>query len=389
MHIFQLGYPGPMGGANTEAWHTVRLWRMAGWDVTMIPTWGADSHWEERLASIGVRTVHAAVEDLERVPGLAGSIVVGMCNSHFYRTHTGGEKVPVKQWWNFPRLRGMGCKLVWCPCMTTLYGYETKAAQAWGPPDAWMFQSEFQRERFRIALEPYGYTPERAFLIRGAFFPDEFDFAPRRHAPGDPFVVGKLARPDTSKWSSNHWPIVARIPYQQRRALCMGWPVRRMEDGQLRPGRVEQKLGHPPSWADCLPPNEITADEFLRRCHCLLTINGGALENWPRVGLEAMASGVPVVAPNVGGWREMIEHDVSGYLCDTDADHSYWPAFLARNERRRIELATVARAHVEDISRPPPLIAAWERLFRFVEASPTPEPAPGLVQCQEPAIAGA
>jgi hypothetical protein len=284
--IFQLGYPGNMGGANTECWHTVRLWREAGWDVHMIPTWGADSHWEDRLTSIGVTTHHVAVENLETVPGLAGSIVVGMCNQHFCRTRpkpTGGDGSPLESgvtWWNFARLRGMECRLVWVPCMTFMFPHEMSAWRQFGLPDAFMFQSEFQRQRFALTLEKFGYRPEQGHLIRGAFYPDEFDFEPRRHEPGEPFVVGKLARPDLDKWSSNHWPIYARIPYQHRRALAMGWTP-----------QLAAKLGQPPEWAECLPPQEISSHEFLARCHCMLALNGGAAENWPRAELLAGASG--------------------------------------------------------------------------------------------------
>ncbi|MHC4718056.1 MAG: glycosyltransferase family 4 protein [Planctomycetota bacterium] len=371
MHIYQLGYPGAMGGANTEAWHTVRLWREAGWNVTMIPTWGADSHWEERLASIGVRTHHVSVDRLETVPGLPGSIVVGMCNQHFCRTRepaTGGVTEPVRAgqtWWNFGRLKAIGCRTVWVPCMTFIFGWETTAWMRFGLPDALMFQSEFQRARFAIALKQYGYRDEQGFVIRGAFCPDEFPFRPRQHAPGDPFVVGKLARPDPDKWSSNHWPIVARVPYANRRALCMGWTP-----------QLEHKLGRLPEWAECLPPQEIPVAEFLARCHSMLAVNGGALENWPRVGLEAMAAGVPIVAPNAWGWQEMIEHDVNGYLCDTDAELSYWPAYLAHHEARRLELAEAARAHVERLSSPAPILAGWERLFRHASSNKTADLAP-------------
>ena len=36
--VFLIGYPGEMGGANTEAWHTVKLWRRYGVEVHLIPT---------------------------------------------------------------------------------------------------------------------------------------------------------------------------------------------------------------------------------------------------------------------------------------------------------------------------------------------------------------
>jgi len=69
MRIFQLGYPGNMGGANTECWHTVKLWRQAGWDVTLIPTWGQDPAMRDKLDAIGVETV-----EVERVRPWSGCV---------------------------------------------------------------------------------------------------------------------------------------------------------------------------------------------------------------------------------------------------------------------------------------------------------------------------
>ncbi|MBC7338225.1 MAG: glycosyltransferase family 4 protein, partial [Clostridia bacterium] len=141
-------------------------------------------------------------------------------------------------------------------------------------------------------LEKLGYRPEQGHLIRGAFDVSEFPFCPRQHRPNSEFVIGRLARPDLDKWSSNTWPIYGMVPYRSRKALVMGWN-----------DRLQQKLGHPPEWATCLKPNEIPVQEFLARCHVLMPVNGGARENWPRVGLEAMAAGVPIVTQNQGGWR--------------------------------------------------------------------------------------
>ncbi len=82
MRDSQAGYPGEMGGANTEAWHTVKLWRRAGLDVHLIPTWGFDDRWRARLDALGRVTHPTPPGDLERVPGLAGP-----------RTVAGGEQL--------------------------------------------------------------------------------------------------------------------------------------------------------------------------------------------------------------------------------------------------------------------------------------------------------
>ena len=42
-------------------------------------------------------------------------------------------------------------------------------------------------------------------------------------------------------------------------------------------------------------------------------------EGQPRVLLEAMACGIPTIGSNVAGINNLIEHRVTGYLCDTDA----------------------------------------------------------------------
>lgn len=45
------------------------------------------------------------------------------------------------------------------------------------------------------------------------------------------------------------------------------------------------------------------------------------IEGQPRVLIEAMACGMPIIGSNVRGIRSVIQHNVTGYLCDTDADN--------------------------------------------------------------------
>jgi glycosyltransferase involved in cell wall biosynthesis len=191
-------------------------------------------------------------------------------------------------------------------------------------------------------------------LIHGAFDLTEFEFSPRPHNRGEVFVVGRMARPDTDKWSSNTWPIYSAIQYANKRALMLGMDQ-----------RTHEKLGAPPLFADCLKPMAITVHQFLSTLHCLLPINGGARENWPRAGLEAMAMGVPVVAQNDWGWREMIEHGVTGFLGSDDCELAHFAAMLAHDEELRLQIARNARHRIEtELADPQTLWTKWQTLFR-------------------------
>lgn len=90
--------------------------------------------------------------------------------------------------------------------------------------------------------------------------------------------------------------------------------------------RLTQKCGAPPDWAEPLSVNAEPSRKFLESRYCMFPINGGARENWPRSGLEAMASGVPVVAQNDWGWQEMIEHGVTGFLGNDDCELAHYAA---------------------------------------------------------------
>ena len=49
-------------------------------------------------------------------------------------------------------------------------------------------------------------------------------------------------------------------------------------------------------------------------------INCSLIEGHPRALVEAMACGLPIIASDVLGIGDMIDHEETGYLCETDAD---------------------------------------------------------------------
>ena len=112
------------------------------------------------------------------------------------------------------RFRALGCPLVWANCMTP--PDSRPGLTHHGPADAFVFQSEFQRKQLEPQLAPLGYDNATGHLIRGAFDLDEWEFRPRPHGKHEPFVVGRVARPDADKWSSNTWRIDDRIAHRHR-----------------------------------------------------------------------------------------------------------------------------------------------------------------------------
>lgn len=343
VRIYLVGYPGDMGGANTEAWHTLRIWRRLNCEVHLIPTWGTDAKWRSQADTLGCQTHSASPEQLHDIPGLAGSIVVSFCNAAFLA--------------NAKILRDLRCKLVWINCMTWLFDAERKHYQDHGTFDVYIFQSRFQQTLLEQELKQYGYNEAQGHLIRGAFSIEEWDYNPRPHGRGEVFVVGRAARPDIDKWSSNTWPIYNRIQYFNKRALMMG-----MDD------RTHAKLGAAPSWADCLKPMALPTRNYFQQLHCTLPVNGGARENWPRIGLEAMAAGVPIVAQNEWGWKEMIEHGTTGFLGNCDEELAHYTAVLAYDEDLRLKVTSAARQKLEkELANPELLSANWQNLLRSLE----------------------
>ena len=340
--LFVVGYPGEIGGANTECWHTVRLWRRFGVEVTFLPTWRPEPAWRSRLDEIGCNTVRTSPGRLEQVPGLRAGVVVSFCNSRFLR--------------HADHFRDLGCKVIWVGCMTWLFSEERRHYRRRGPFDRYVFQSAYQRSELQPQLAKFGATPEQCHSIRGAFFPDEFPFRPMPHEAKAPFVVGRISRAAADKYARNTWAIYRRIPHAVK-ARVLGWS---------RP--VEEKLGPPPPWAECLAPGAETPRQFFGSLHTMLQVNGGEAENWPRSGLEAMAAGVPIVAQDRWGWREMICHGQTGYLAENDDELAFYAARLAYDEDLRLEIAHRARQALgQELADPETIWAGWRRLFEGLE----------------------
>gem|GEM_PF-6571963 len=73
-----------------------------------------------------------------------------------------------------PRLRNLGCKMIWVNCMTFMFDYERRFFEEHGPADAMIYQSEFQRCELESQLQSSGYDPApRHLKCSLSFYPKD------------------------------------------------------------------------------------------------------------------------------------------------------------------------------------------------------------------------
>lgn len=333
MNIVVLGMPRPLGGANQESGDSILMWQRAGINVTAIATSPEppDNPWPKRLSDAGC-TIYLNDEPVKE---LKDAICVAFCC-----------EAAVKHW---PSLRSRGCKFVYSPCMCRHMPYERTVFPT-DPPSAVHFQSAYQKSGMTSQFSRWGV--ERQPIIPGAF---EFDAI--QHKPAirnGSFVVGKLARPSRTKWPADLWVVLSKAREAARtdlKALCMAWNE-----------EIECRLGRPPSWASCHPPVSMTPSTFLHQCHALYCA-GSEVENWPRVGLEAMAAGVPIIADNAGGWVDMIEHGETGYLVNSSLEAVDTLITLATNEVKRASIIQNSYDRLGVLADSLSIHSSWLNLF--------------------------
>jgi hypothetical protein len=221
------------------------------------------------------------------------------------------------------------------------------------PPSCVVFQSEFQRARLSLQYQLWGVPPEKQFLIRGAFDPSEFAFQPAAHKLGDPFMVGRIARDHPSKWPSRISGILSAVRDNgiDVRGSYLGWRT-----------ALEKFSGPLPSFCHANPPSKIPSTVFYKDLHCLLC-TGDCSENWPRVTLEAMAAGVPVMADAHSGYREQIQHGATGLLCENEEDFADGLLRLSQDETYRLQIAANAREALRQLADPEEIGGKWRRVF--------------------------
>ncbi len=159
---------------------------------------------------------------------------------------------------------------------------------------------------------------------------DSFLKIPVTRPAGRGFTVGRLSRDVPEK----HDPL---DPALYRQLAANGLRVRLMGATCLA-----AELGNEPG-IELLPEGAETASAFLQSLDLMFYRTGIMPEAYGRVIFEAMATGLPVVTSNHGGYTEFIEPGRNGFIVNSQEEAFNAITLLARDSTFRQTIGTRAR----------------------------------------------
>lgn len=337
--LYVYGFPSRYGGAGTELHHQLKLWARLGWNVHLIPS-NPDYQRSDLYAEVidlGI-TVHGC-DDWDAIED--GRPIVSFCNDAFLDR--------LDEIWKRTR------RTVFVNCMTWLFPKERQRASE-GKISMFLYQNQDVLERNRPHLHALNPDPAVQYLTFAPYF-DSASFPFHKQRAEDFFGCGRISRQDPDKFCPKTLQIyeyfVSPLP---KRGIFLGFDH-----------RSRAKVGDPYPWIRLAADhNEISPRDFYAKCDIVLQPTE-TTENWPRIGLEAMASGSVLIVDNRGGWQRMVEHGVTGWLCNHERDFIYYASKMAYEPELRAQMAAAARERGEALAGPEVAGESWSRIRAVME----------------------
>jgi len=265
---------------------------------------------------------------------LDGMHVISFCNGEFLNA--------------LPIVHKYARTTSWVNCMTWNFDAEIEM-HAKGLIDFHLYQTTHAYTRVSTALRDL--AKFRPLLFVPYFHLADFPFNEKR--PRDRFRFGRISRSDPGKYSDRQlWIYNTMTAPVLKEGLILGWDE-----------RIEEKIGKPEGYIRTLPAGGMGQREFYGACDAII-FTSDTYENLPRVGFEAMASGCVLVVDNRGGWQQLVDDGITGWLCNDDREFVYQASRCAFEHNERDEMRRRARLKIEQQWGLDASMKSWEEVFK-------------------------
>ncbi len=333
--LFIVGHPGMYGGAATELHHQILLWlKIKDLELHIIPTY---NNYESEILyqdMIDRGIVYRKPKDYSVIS--KNDAVINFCSKFFLN--------------DLPLIHQKTKKIAFVNCMTFVFGKELQLAKK-NYISHYLYQRQAVMEESEMRLRMAGARAK--FMVFNPYFHKNNIISSRS---SDVLTIGRISRADNSKYSRHTVRIYEKIKSPvKKRGIFLGYN-----------GMIQKKIGNPPSWIEKYTNHkEFSVEKFYSTVDILVQPTD-TKENLPRVGFECAYNMIPMVVDNDCGWAHIIDHGVSGFLCDNPSEFIYYSSLLAENKRLALEIAIKARTKAIKISNEEVSMDSWMKVFNSI-----------------------
>lgn len=338
-HLYILGFPGLYGGANSELHHQILLWAKAFKEIKLhiIPTMNgfANEPLYNDMINLGI-DIHGTMDFSMLTKDDA---IINFCSKEYLE--------------NLDEINKLTKRTMWVNCMTWIFDQE-KIESAKNNINFSLYQRPQIKDLHERELKKLG-SRGQFDVFKPYFHSENF---PYRYKESDTLGIGRISRADPAKYSKDIVHIYEYITSPKwKKGVFLGFNE-----------KIKEKIGNVHSWIKTYNNHhQYSVDSFYSDVDIIVQPTD-TNENWPRIGFEAMYSGKPLVVNNRGGWKYMIEHGVSGFLCKDTREFIYWGTRLAFEPELRERISVQARERAQLLSSFEESKESWKQIFDKVYA---------------------
>lgn len=254
--------------------------------------------------------------------------------------------------WRIDKIKSMGLKFIWSNDMMWHTDEEISCLNN-KLIDAAIYTSQKHYEDISIDAS----KNVKEFIVPNYFYLENYEYIERPIREN--FVIGKHSRADLLKFSDDFPNFYENLKITRPKYRVMGF--NKYIKTHFRWFEFNS------NW-DLLEENQEETIKFLKSLDCYVyNCHPTFTETQCRATIEAMLTGLPVVAPAKENFKNQIQHNKSGFIWDTYEECIEYVKFLEQNADERIRIGKLAREVSIDLwCNPEKQLQIWENIFSTI-----------------------